>query len=59
VEETIAAVDQYAEEADAFARAILGETDLPYGVEDAVRNMKILDALFRSEKSGRWEATGL
>ncbi len=59
VEETFPPVDQYAEEADAFARAVLGETPLPYGVEDGVKNMKILDAIFRSEKSGCWEPTGL
>lgn len=59
VEEIIPPVDQYAEEADAFARAVLGETPLPYGLEDGVKNMKILDAIFRSEKSGKWEDTGL
>lgn len=59
VEETIPAVDQYGEEADAFARAVLGETELPYGPEDGIRNMKILDAIFRSEASGKWEDTGL
>lgn len=53
--ETIAESDQYAELADTFGRAILGEHPLPYGPEDAVQNMKILDALFASEKSGRWE----
>jgi len=59
VEEIIPPVDQYAEEADAFARAVLGETKLPYGVDDALANMQILDAIFRSEQSGRWESTGL
>jgi predicted dehydrogenase len=59
VEEAFPPVDQYAEEADAFARAVLGETPLPYGVEDGVKNMKIIDAVFRSEKSGAWENTGL
>jgi predicted dehydrogenase len=53
------AVDQYAEEADAFAKAVLGETELPYDAEDGVKMMKILDTMFRSEKSGRWEKTGL
>jgi hypothetical protein len=38
---------------------VLGETELPYGVEDAIANMQILDAIFRSEQSGRWESTGL
>lgn len=56
VAETIAPVDQYAEEADAFSAAIRGEITLPYGPADAVQNMKIIDALFRSEKSGAWEA---
>jgi len=50
--------DQYAEEADAFSAAVRGETPLPYGPEDAVQNMRILDALFRSEKSGTWEPVG-
>ncbi|MDQ0471952.1 Gfo/Idh/MocA family protein [Labrys wisconsinensis] len=48
-------VDQYAEEADAFSAAVRGEIALPYGPADAVQNMRIIDALFRSEKSGAWE----
>ncbi|MBP0581372.1 Gfo/Idh/MocA family oxidoreductase [Labrys sp. LIt4] len=55
VAQTIAPVDQYAEEVDAFSAAIRGEITLPYGPADAVQNMKIIDALFRSEKSGAWE----
>jgi predicted dehydrogenase len=31
---------------------------LPYGVEDAIANMRVIDALFRSERSGRWEDVG-
>ncbi len=53
--ETLPACDQYTLEAEAFARAVRGEVPLPYGVEDAITNMAVLDALFRSEKSGRWE----
>jgi predicted dehydrogenase len=59
VQEVIPPSDQYAEQADAFARAVLGETELPYGIDDGIANMKIIDAVFRSEKSGGWEATGL
>ena len=51
--------DQYAEEADAFALAVLGESALPYGAEDGVKKMKILDAMFKSEKTGKWVETGL
>lgn len=55
VSEVLPAADQYAEQAEAFARAVLDGTGLPYGPADAVQNMAILDALFRSEKSGTWE----
>ena len=52
-------VDQYAEEADAFALAVLGESEFPYGVEDGIKNMQIIDAVFKSEKTGKWVDTGL
>ncbi len=52
---TLPAADQYAEQCDAFARVVLGETELPYGIEDAIQMMRILDAVFRSADSGRWE----
>ena len=47
--------DQYELQGAAFSRAIRGEAPLIGGVEDAVLNMRILDALRRSEASGRWE----
>ncbi len=53
--ETIRACDQYGEEADAFARMVLGEEPPIYGVADAVQNMKIIDAVYRSGESGAWE----
>jgi predicted dehydrogenase len=53
--ETLPESDQYTLQAEAFSRAIRGEISLPYGVEDAVQSMRVIDALFRSEKSGRWE----
>jgi predicted dehydrogenase len=53
--ETLPPCDQYTLQGDAFSRAVRGEIPLPYGVEDAVINMRTLDALFRSEKSARWE----
>ena len=52
------ASDHYAEQCDAFARAVLGEEKLPYGVEDGIKMMRIIDALFRSGESGRWEQPG-
>jgi predicted dehydrogenase len=50
------AVDQYALQADRFAEAVRGVGEVPVSIEDAVANMAVLDALFRSGESGRWEA---
>ncbi len=52
--EIIAPCDQYTEQAEAFALAVLEGKKLPYGVEDAIASMKVLDAIFESEKSGGW-----
>jgi predicted dehydrogenase len=54
--EILPEIDQYTAQAEAFALAVLGEQPLPYGVDDAVAQMRVLDAIFRSEKSGGWEA---
>jgi predicted dehydrogenase len=50
-----APVDQYQLEAEAFGRAIRGLSPLTYGVEDAIANMRVVDALLRSSASNRWE----
>jgi predicted dehydrogenase len=52
--ETLPASDQYTAQADAIATAINGGERLPYGVDDAIQNMRILDALIASERSGGW-----
>uniref|UniRef100_UPI002FCB9C11 Gfo/Idh/MocA family oxidoreductase n=1 Tax=Devosia sp. TaxID=1871048 RepID=UPI002FCB9C11 len=52
--EILPAVDQYTEQAEAFALAVLGEKPLPWGIEDAIASMKVIDAIFASEKSGAW-----
>ncbi len=56
--EIIRPVDQYTEQAETFARAILGEEALPFGIDDAISQMRVLDAIFRSERSGNWENVG-
>jgi predicted dehydrogenase len=48
--------DQYGLQGDAFSRAALGEAPLEFPVEDAVLNMRVIDALFRSAERGVWEA---
>jgi predicted dehydrogenase len=53
--ETFPACDQYTLQGDAFSRAILDNTDVPVPVEDAIRNMAVIEAIFRSASSGQWE----
>ena len=52
--EIIPACDQYTEMAEAFALAVLGKQKLIYGIDDAIRSMRVLDAVFESERSGGW-----
>jgi predicted dehydrogenase len=52
---TIEPCNQYTIQAERFARAILDDTDVALPLEDSVGNMRVLDALVRSSKSGRWE----
>jgi len=47
--------DQYQLEGEYFSRVVRGEEKLAYGVEDAIQQARILDAVFRSAKSGKWE----
>ncbi len=55
VTHTLQPSNQYTLMGEAFTRAVTGESPLPYGIEDARINMRIIDALFRSETSGQWE----
>jgi predicted dehydrogenase len=52
---TIDTCHQYQIECDLFSQAILEGTAVPTPPDDAVANMKVIDALFRSGKSGTWE----
>ena len=52
---SIPVIDQYTAQAEAFGRAIRGMEPLSYGIEDAIKNMRILDAFVRSETSCKWE----
>jgi predicted dehydrogenase len=47
-------VDQYQLQGEVFSRAVRGKK-LEFGVEDAILQMRVIDALFRSENSGNWE----
>ncbi len=47
--------DQYQLQAEAFGRAIRSKKKPAWGVENAIQNMKIIDAFFKSEKTSKWE----
>jgi len=47
--------NQYTIQGDLFSKAILDNTDGPSPLEDAVRNMACIDAIFKSADTGRWE----
>lgn len=47
--------DQYRLQGDAFSRAVAGEERLQDPIEDAVQNMRVIDACFRSAMTGNWE----
>src|ERR1700730_13870711 len=48
--------NQYTIQGDLFSRAILENGKQAIPLEDAVKNMAVIDAIFRSASSGRWEA---
>ncbi len=53
--ETIAACDQYTLQAETAARIFRGELAAEFPIEDAVMNMRTIEALYRSAASDRWE----
>jgi predicted dehydrogenase len=56
--ETLPPADQYQLQVEAFSRRVRGEPAPGWGVDDAIAQMKVIDALWRSERSGRWEDIG-
>ena len=53
--ETFPVCDQYTLQGDAFSKAVLEDTEVPVPVEDAIRNMAVIESIFRSGDSGQWE----
>lgn len=51
---TIDVCNQYGIQGDLFSQAILNDTPVPTPIEDAVSNMKVIEAIFRSAESGAW-----
>lgn len=56
--EEIPVCNQYTIQGDAFSRAIREDGEVPTPLEDSIRNMAVIEALFRSAESGGWETPG-
>ena len=57
IEEVVLEVcNQYTIQGDLFSRAVLEDRDVPVPLEDAVANMKVIEALISSARSRKWES---
>ena len=54
-EERFPTVNQYRRQAERFSKLVRGEDAEAWPIENGVANMRVIDALFRSRTSGRWE----
>ena len=54
--EDFAPVDQYEVQCDLAVAVFRGEEEQEFPIEDAIANMRAIDALYRSAISGHWEA---
>jgi predicted dehydrogenase len=54
--EEFAALDQYAAQCDLAVAVFRAEAEQEFPIEDAIANMRVIDALYRSAASQRWEA---
>jgi predicted dehydrogenase len=52
--ETFPVCDQYTLQGDAFSKAVLENTEVPVSIEDAIKNMAVIEAIFHSANSGQW-----
>jgi len=48
-------INQYKLEAEAFARAVKSKREKIFTLEDSVRNQRVIDAIYKAGKSGKWE----
>jgi predicted dehydrogenase len=48
-------IDQYTIQGDLFSKAILDNEPVPTPLEDAVNNMKVIEAIFESAADGEWK----
>jgi hypothetical protein len=55
VVESFPICNQFTIQGDLFSAAIRENTEVPNPLEDSICNMGVIDALFRSAQSGKWE----
>ena len=53
--ETFPVCDQYTIQGDVFSKAIREGGEVPVTVDDGIKSMAVIEAIFRSAESGRWE----
>src|SRR5947209_5906938 len=53
--ESFPVCNQFTIQGDEFSKAIRGMGEIPNPLEDALRNMAVIDAVYRSAETGRWE----
>jgi predicted dehydrogenase len=56
--ETFAVADQYTLQGDAFSLAVLGLAALAFPIEDAIANMRVIDAIFSAARTRSWQPIG-
>ncbi len=52
---TLPICNQYTIQGDAFSQAIREDSPVPVSLENSIRNMSVIEAIFRSAESGHWE----
>ncbi len=57
-EELLPVCDQYTLQGDLFSESVRTGKPLEFPIEDSVKNMEILDAVYRSGETGSWETVG-
>lgn len=55
VVESLPVCNQFTIQGDLFSTSIRHDTEVPNSLEDAFANMAVIDAIFRSSHSGKWE----
>ena len=53
--ESLPICDQYTIQGDLFSRAVRGDGEVPVPLTDGIKNMAVIEAVFRSAESGKWE----